>query len=107
MPMPVMEPGFQAGEELEATFEIRHLLLDPQTGRTAFQVEYSFYQDDALVASLPTSRMEATADRDCRVRTSLRLKNFKPGRYRLRATVRDLMSGKTASREAVFVSHSA
>ncbi len=103
MPMPVMEPGFQAGEELEATFEIHSLSLDPRTGLNAFQVEYSFYQDDAMVASPPASRTEATADRDCRVRTSLRLKNFKPGRYRLRATVRDLMSGKTASREAVFV----
>ena len=102
MSTPVMERVFRVGDELEATIEIHNMSGNPQTGRTAFQVEYSFYQHDALVASLPASRTEATADRDCRIRTSLRLKNFKPGRYRLRATVRDLISGVSVSRDTAF-----
>jgi hypothetical protein len=42
---------------------------------------------------------ESTVEADCRVDTTLKLKNFVPGDYTLRAKVVDTVSGKEATQE--------
>jgi GWxTD domain-containing protein len=94
--------SFRPDDELNVEFEIYNLSLNPQTGLNSFQVEYLFFQKETLLVHIPASKTEATEEKDCRVRTSFKLKNFKPGQYILRAKIYDVHSGKTASRDAHF-----
>jgi GWxTD domain-containing protein len=93
---------FRPDEELNVYFEIYNLTLNPETGWNSFMVEYSFQQDGKLLAKVPSPEAEPTAEKDCRVQTSFRLKNFKPGEYVLQANVSDSNSGNTAFKEVRF-----
>jgi hypothetical protein len=94
---------FQAGEELNVYFEVYNLTLDPATGSNKFKVDYSFVQGGKLVTQVPAAAITPTAERDCRVQISFRLRNFKTGEYALRVNVTDELSGKSQTREASLV----
>ncbi|UCC40863.1 MAG: GWxTD domain-containing protein [Candidatus Aminicenantes bacterium] len=93
---------FRPDEELNVYLEAYNLTLNPETGSNSFRVEYSFLQDGKLLAKVPSPQAESTAEKDCRIQISFKLKNFKPGEYVLRAKVSDSNSGKTATRERHF-----
>ncbi len=93
---------FHPGEELNVYFEVYNLSLNPETGLNSFTLEYTFLQDGKSLVEIPSASAEPTAERDCRVQTSFKLKNFEPGRYILRVNVADLNSGKMKTKEILF-----
>ena len=95
--------SFRAGDEMTVFFEVYNLGLDSVTGRNEFEVEIQFLQDGKLVAGAPFPPGEATEERDCRVQTSMRLKNFQPGEYMLRVKVKDSITEREATRETRFL----
>ncbi|MEW5900705.1 MAG: GWxTD domain-containing protein [Acidobacteriota bacterium] len=90
---------FKTGGEMTVFFEIYGLALDPATGRNKFNVEYQFLQDGKKLAEVAPSSGESTVERDCRVKTTLRLRNFAAGEFVLRVKVTDSVSGKEAAKE--------
>lgn len=93
---------FHPGEELNVYIEVYNLILNSETGLSSFTVEYSFLQDGKLIVKTPSPPAEPTAEKDCRVQTSFKLKNFKPGAYTLRVNVADLNSRTTKTKEIPF-----
>lgn len=93
---------FSSAEEITIFFEIYNLMLDPEIGVNRFTSEYLVYQGDKLLTRVPTPRVEPTSDKDCRVQSSFRLKNFRPGEYTLRVLVIDSNSGKERSKNISF-----
>jgi GWxTD domain-containing protein len=93
---------FSPDEEITILFEIYNLVLDPETGVNKFTSEYLVYEGDKLLTRVPTPRTEPTSDKDCRVQSSFRLKNFRPGEYTLRVHVIDSNSGKERSKDIPF-----
>jgi GWxTD domain-containing protein len=94
---------FRASEELNVYFEVYNLTLDPATGSNKFNVDYSFVQGGKVVTQVPSASIKPTAEKDCRVQISFRLRNFKAGEYALRIKVTDELSGKSQARETPFV----
>ena len=93
---------FSSDEELTLIFEVYNLSLDQETGVNRFSAEYLVYEGDKLLTRVPVPRSEPTSDKDCRVQSSFRLKNFKPGEYTLRVHVVDSHSGKERSKTISF-----
>lgn len=93
---------FSSDEELTVYFEVYNLRLDPESGVNRFFSEYLVYRGDKLLTRVPVPRVEPTSDRDCRVQSSFRLKNFEPGEYTLRVHVVDSHSGKERSKNISF-----
>lgn len=93
---------FSSGEELNLYLEIYNLSLDQTTGWHKFTAEYSFRQGDKTLARISAAQAPFSAERDCRMQNSFRLKNFKPGDYVLRATITDEISGKSFWKERSF-----
>jgi GWxTD domain-containing protein len=93
---------FRAGEEMSVFLEVYNLRLDEATGLNRLRAEYSFIQAGKVLARIPGPAVEPSAQKDCRIQTSFRLKNFQPGEYVLRAAVRDENSGQAVSREVTF-----
>lgn len=93
---------FSSDEELNALFEIYNLLLDPERGTNKFTLEYLFFEGDKLLMRVPSPKMEPTSDKECRIQSSFRLKNFKPGKYTLRVNVIDSVSRKEQSKNISF-----
>jgi hypothetical protein len=89
-------------EEMTITFEIYNLSLHPETGMNSASVEYLFFQGEKIVTRVPASRQDPAGQKDCRISTSLRLKNFKPGEYRLQARVTDELAKAAAAKETSF-----
>jgi GWxTD domain-containing protein len=96
------ERVFRVGDEMSALFEVYNLGLDEATGRNRVRAEYAFIQAGKTLARIAAPPIEPSAKKDCRIRTSFRLKNFKPGDYILRAAVTDENSGQSVSREVPF-----
>jgi len=94
---------FRSNEEMNVYFEVYNLLLNPKTGKNAFSTEYLFLHRGKPLANVPSSPGESTSEKYCRIQTSLRLKNFKPGEYVLRIKIVDSNSGQTATKETPFV----
>jgi hypothetical protein len=99
------DPGrvFVSGAEMSAFFEAYHLSLEETTGMNSVRLEYAFLQAGQVLVRNPAPPVEASAQKDCRVRTSFRLKNFKPGEYVLRVTVVDENSKRSVSRDVSFI----
>ncbi len=93
---------FYPGDELNVYIEVYNLILNPETGLNEFMVEYSFLQDGKLLTKVPSPKAEPTSEKDCRVQTSFRLKNFKSGEFVLRVKAVDANSGNTAVKEIPF-----
>ena len=94
---------FQSGQELNVYFEVYNLSLKPKTGLNDLDVEYLFLHSGKLLSQVTSSKARPTAERDCLVQTTLRLKNFKPGEYILQVKVTDLNSGKSLTKEIQFM----
>lgn len=93
--------AFRPGGELNVYFEIYNLDLNPETGTSDFTIEYSFWQSGRMLTQIPKTT-ESGPEKDLRIRTSFRLKNFKPGDYTLQVKVLDKNSRKTALKKADF-----
>ena len=65
-------------------------------------VEYEILQDGKTLAKIPGPEAQGRADRDSQIRTSLKLKNFKLGKYTLRITVNDRNAGQNIEKDVVF-----
>jgi GWxTD domain-containing protein len=97
------ERVFRAGDELSVFFEVYNLSLDEASGLNKLRAEYAFIQAGKTLTRIPAPSIEPSAQKDCRIRTSFRLKNFQPGDYVLRAAVTDEHSGQSVSREIPFL----
>ncbi|MBN2409079.1 MAG: GWxTD domain-containing protein [Candidatus Aminicenantes bacterium] len=93
---------FESGAEMSVFFEAYNLSLDETSGWNHVRIEYVFLQAGQVLVRNPAPPVERTPQKDCRVRTSFRLKNFEPGEYSLRATVVDENSKRSVSREISF-----
>jgi GWxTD domain-containing protein len=93
---------FRAGDEMGVFFEVYNLGRSETTGLNKFQAEYAFIQAGKTLARIEAPPIEPSAQSDCRIRTSFRLKNFEPGDYILRAAVTDENLGQGVSREIPF-----
>jgi GWxTD domain-containing protein len=96
------ERVFRAGDEMSMFFEVYNLSLNETTGLNKVKAEYVFIQAGKTLTRMPAPPIEPSAQKDCRIRTSFRLKNFEPGDYVLRAAVSDENSGQAVSREITF-----
>jgi GWxTD domain-containing protein len=96
------ERTFESSAEMSVFFEAYNLSLDETSGLNDVRIEYAFLQAGQVLARNLALAAERLAQKDCRVRTSLRLKNFKPGEYVLRTTVVDENSKRSISREVSF-----
>ena len=96
------ERVFRAGDEMSVFFEVYNLSLNETTGLNKVKAEYVFIQAGKTLTRMPAPPIEPSAQKDCRIRTSFRLKNFEPGDYVLRAAVSDENSGQAVSREITF-----
>jgi hypothetical protein len=82
--------------------EVYNLRLDESTGHNKLRAEYAFIQGGKVLARIQAPPIEPSAQKDCRIQTSFRLKNFEPGAYVLRSTVTDENSRQAVSREVSF-----
>jgi len=96
------ERVFRVGDEMKLFFEVYNLSLSEATGRNKVRAEYVFIQAGKIIARIPAPPFEPSAQKDCRFRTSFRLKDFDPGEYILKAAVTDENSGRSVSREIPF-----
>lgn len=97
-----IENVFRVGDEMSVFFEVYNLSLGESTGLNSLRAEYAFIQAGKTLTRIPAPPIEPSAQNDCRLRTSFRLKNFEPGEYVLRASVTDENSGQSVSREVPF-----
>jgi hypothetical protein len=93
---------FESGAEMSVYFEAYNLGLDETSGLNNVRMEYTFLQAGQVLARSPARPVGPSAQKNCRVRTSFRLKNFKPGEYVLRVTVVDENLKRSVSREVSF-----
>lgn len=94
---------FRPGEEMGVLFEVYDLSLSQETGRHRFNAEYVLVNNGEEVARIPVPESMPSDQRNVRLQTSFRLKNFKPGEYRLRIKITDLISSKWILKEIPFV----
>ena len=93
---------FESGAEMDVFFEAYNLSLEEPSGLNNIRIEYVFLQAGQVLVRNPAPPVKRSAQKDCRVRTSFRLKNFRPGEYAFRATVVDEISKRSVSREVSF-----
>lgn len=93
---------FHNNQELCVFFEVYNLTLDKKTGLNNFKIEYLFFLDGKLIASVSPPRPEKTSEKDCSIQTSFKLKNFAEGDYSLRAIVMDENRDKSSEKEMQF-----
>lgn len=93
---------FKVGEEMDVLVEIYGLALDAISGNHNFAAEYLFLDGDKVIAQIPYAETSATAEKDVRIQSTLKLKNFKPGDYELRFRVADNVSGNEATKNTHF-----
>jgi len=65
-------------------------------------VEYAFLKEGQALIRVPPEKMTLAKEKDCRVRTSFRLKNFRPGAYTLNVKVTDGHSGESRETAVAF-----
>jgi GWxTD domain-containing protein len=94
--------AFRPGEEMEVYFEIYNLTLSGDKGLNDLTVEYVFVRDGQALVRVPPERMAPANEKDCRVQTSFRLKNFEPGPYTLEVKVTDGRTGQSRTKAVAF-----
>jgi len=93
---------FKVGEEMDVLVEVYNLSLDAASGVHSLSAEYLFLEGEKVLARIPSPQKAPTSEKDVRIQTSFKLKNFEPGDYRLRIKAIDLLSGKEALKEIQF-----
>ncbi len=93
---------FRSGDELSFFFEVYNLSLDKASGLNNLGAEYAFIQAGKVVFRIPDLPIEPSAQKDCRIRTSFRLKNLEPGSYSLEVKINDGHSGKKLTKAVEF-----
>jgi GWxTD domain-containing protein len=93
---------FHPGEELNVYCEVYSLSLNQQSGLNNFRVDYIFLQAGKVITKISAPPSSPTSQKDCRIQTSFKLKNFRPGAFVLQFKVTDNISGKTQTQEAPF-----
>lgn len=94
---------YSPDQEAHLYFEIYNLSINPETKQNDFSIEYSVFHNEDLIAHIPSSELDSTTRRDCRVQTTLKLRDYKPGTYLLRIRVIDEVSGKSTTKEIPFL----
>jgi len=94
---------FRPGEELNIYFEVYNLTLDEGKELNDLNVEYSFLKDGKSLVRVPRKKMNPSKEKDCRVQTSFRLKNFEPGPYTLEVKIIDGHSGQSLTKGVEFI----
>ncbi len=94
---------FRPGEEMGVFFEVYNLSSNKKAEMNHFRVEYVLVKNGEDVTSIPVPETKPSNQRNVRIQTSFRLKNIKPGEYRLRIKITDLISGKWITKETAFV----
>jgi hypothetical protein len=94
--------SFQSGEEMTVYFEAYNLALHPESNTYDFEVLYEYFDQDKLLLRMPAPGDKQSPEKDIRVKTSFRLKNFLPGDYVLKVKARDLNSGSTTAKDIQF-----
>ncbi|MDH7513088.1 MAG: GWxTD domain-containing protein [Clostridiales bacterium] len=93
---------FRAEEELSVYFEVYNLGLDETKGQNDLAIEYSFLAKGKSLVRIPRQHMDPSREKDCRVHSAFRLKNFELGSYTLEVTVIDGCSGKSLTKGVEF-----
>jgi hypothetical protein len=101
-PLREIRRAFRPGEEMKVYFEVYNLALPEGQELHALTVEYAFLKDGHALVRVPPERMAPAKEKDCRVQTSLRLKNFGPGPYTLEVKVTDGHSGESRTKAVSF-----
>lgn len=92
---------FSSEREIFVYFEVYNLSLSSD-GIGRFSVDYLVFQDDKLIARIPSAENEESDEKDCRVQTSLKIQNLNPGKYYLKVKVKDEVSGAVSEEDALF-----
>ncbi|MBN1222645.1 MAG: GWxTD domain-containing protein [Candidatus Aminicenantes bacterium] len=93
---------FKAGEEMDVLVEIYGLALDATSGHHSFAAEYLFLDEGKILARIPYVEEAPSAEKDVRIQSTLKLKNFKPGDYKLRFRVIDKVTGSEVQKEIPY-----
>jgi len=93
---------FKSEEEMHLEFEVYNVTLDSTTKKGRLAVKLFFYRGNDLIANPPPLEQEIEATNDCLVQTSLRLRSFPSGEYRLRIEVTDEVASLSCWRETSF-----
>jgi GWxTD domain-containing protein len=95
--------AFRPGEELNIYFEVYNLTFPEGKEFNDLNVEYSFLKDGKSLVRVPRKKMNPSNEKDCRVQTSFRLKNFEPGSYTLEVKIIDGYSGQSLTKGIEFI----
>lgn len=94
--------GFRPEEELNVYSEVYNLVLDEAKGLNDLAIEYSFLKDGKPLVWIPRQNSDPSGEKDCRVHTAFRLKNFEPGSYSLEVKATYGNSGKSLTKGIEF-----
>lgn len=94
---------FRNGDEFEVGFEIYNLVLNEKNGQNSFKVNYAFLQGTSIVLNTPPLEPEPSAQKECQIKNSFRLKKFSPGEYILRVTSSDMVAGVSFFKEVKLI----
>ena len=101
-PLREIRRAFRPGEEMKVYFEVYNLTLPGGNGLNDLTVEYAFLRDGLALVRVPPERTAPANEKDCRVQTSFRLKNFEPGSYTLEVKVTDGHTGRSRTKAVAF-----
>jgi len=93
---------FRVGDEMNVFSEVYNVSVNAETGNYDFSIEYEFLQEGKLLARIPGPEGQDSKDKDVQIRTSFKLKNFKPGDYTLRIKVNDRNAGQNIAKDVAF-----
>lgn len=97
-----MSNAFRSGDEMHVYFEVYNLLLDQKSQKNRVHMEYQILQDEKVLANPSQTDVLPSQQKDCKVRTSLKIKNFQPGDYILRIKVSDENAGASVIGQTSF-----
>jgi len=93
---------FRVGDEMNVFCEVYNLAANAETGNCDFTVEYEFLQEGNSLARIPGPEGLDRTHTEAQIKTSFKLKNFKPGEYTLRIKVSDRNAGQNIAKDVVF-----
>ena len=97
-----MSNTFRSGDEMHVYLEVYNLALDQKSQKNLFHLDYQILQDEKVLAHPSQTDVPPTQQKDCQVRTSLKIKNFQPGDYILQIRVSDENAGASVIEQTSF-----